>query len=185
MRLSKGDQSAFSRIYDEYKGRLSYKLLVLLKDEKLAEELLQDLFLKVWENKEKIDPSKSFKAYLYKITENAVIDLYRRAKKETVVLAQIKLANTEFYNHVEDLILQKENEDLIQTLLNQLPPKRREIFIQCKIHGRSYKEVSEEYGIAVTTINDHIQKSMIFFKSKLNSGRNIPYSLLLLYLFSS
>lgn len=182
--LRQGDQAAFSKIYDEYKGRLSYKLLILLKDEKLAEELLQDLFLKVWENRERIDVSKSFKAYLYKITQNSVVDLYRRAKRENDMLAKMKLANMEFYHHVEEVILQKENEELIASLLQQLPPKRREIFIQCKLYGRSYKEVSEEYSIAVTTINDHIQKSMIFLRDKINKGGNIPYSLLLLYLFS-
>lgn len=184
MLLRQGDQAAFSRIYDEYKGRLSYKLLILVKDEKLAEELLQDLFLKVWENRERIDLAKSFKAYLYKITQNSVVDLYRRAKRENEVLTKMKAANTEFYSHVEELILQKENEELLEALLLQLPPKRREIFIQCKLYGRSYKEVSEEYNISVTTVNDHIQKSMIFLKNKINKGGSIPYSLLLIYLFS-
>lgn len=107
-----------------------------------------------------------FKAYLYKITQNAEVDLYRRAKRENEMLAKMKVANTEFYSHVEELILQKENEELLEALLLQLPPKRKEIFVQCKLNGRSYKEVSEEYNISVTTVNDHIQKSMTFLKNK-------------------
>ncbi|MGK6350977.1 RNA polymerase sigma factor [Parapedobacter sp. DT-150] len=180
LRLRDGDSQAFQRIYDKYKNPLGRSLLRLLKSETLAEELLQDLFLKIWEHRASIDHTKSFKSYLYRVAENMVYDLFRKAAKEKEVLQTIVAANTELYTHVEEALLKKEDSAFLEHLLAQLPSQRKKIFLACKLEGKSYKEVAEEFGISTTTVNDHIQKAMQYLKANV---RRIPTIHMLLILF--
>lgn len=168
LRLKGGDALAFGLIYDRYKDRLGHSLLHLLKSDILVEEVLQDVFLKIWEQRASIDPTRSFKAYLYRIAENRVYDFFRKAAKERGILQEIIAANSELYTHVEEALLRKENSELLNDVLARLPYQRKRIFVACKLEGKSYKEVAEEFGISTTTVNDHIQKAMQYLKANVH-----------------
>lgn len=172
LRLRQGDEGAFAWIYHTYKNLIGYKLLRLLKSETLVEEMMQEVFLKVWEHRASIAIDKSFKSYLYRITENMVIDLFRRAKKEKSILDEIIAGNTELYTHIEEAIFKKEHANLLDQLITQLPARRKKIFIACKLEGKSYQQVAKEYGIATTTVNDHLQKAMHYLKSRLTVAQD-------------
>src|SRR5690606_5669835 len=118
-----------------------HSLLHLLKSDILVEEVLQDVFLKIWEQRASIDPTRSFKAYLYRIAENRVYDFFRKAAKERGILQEIIAANSELYTHVEEALLRKENSELLNDVLARLPYQRKRIFVACKLEGKSYKEV--------------------------------------------
>lgn len=179
LRLQQGDAGAFEWIYHNYKRRIAYKLLRLLKSEALVEETMQDIFLKVWEHRESIDVNKSFKSYLYHISQNKVIDLFRRSRTEKAILDEVIAGNTELYTHIEESIFTKENGKLLDQLIDQLPAQRKSIFIACKLEGKSYKQVADEYGIAPTTVNDHLQKAMRFLRTKLTVA---PDALLIIFI---
>lgn len=179
LRLQQGDHAAFNTIYNFYKTELGIRILRMVRAEELAEELLQDLFMRLWSNRQKIDPDKSIKAYLYQVAKNMVIDLMRRAAKEQHIHQQIITASTELYQHVEEHLFQKENEALLHRAIDQLPPQRKKIFVHCKLEGMSYKEVAEIYNISTSTVNDHIQKSTHFIKEYLTQKPGLQLSLLL------
>lgn len=166
-RLRCGDEKAFAKVYHTYKNIIGHRLFRLLKSETLVEEVMQDLFLKVWENRAAINPDKSFKLYLYRIAGNRVIDLFRRTKREKAILEEIIAGNTELYTHIEETLFKKEYASLLDRLIVQMPAQRKKIFIACKLEGKSYQEAADEFGIATTTVNDHLQKAMHYLKSKL------------------
>lgn len=176
-RLRKGDPEAFAVLYRKYKVPLAYRILQLIKDEVFAEELLQELFVAVWEQRAQLDSSRSFKAYLYRIATNKTFNFMRRASKNREILLKIRLSSTELYQHIEERLYEKENEELLTKIIDQLPPQRRKIFSACKIDGKSYKEVAEEFGISPHTVNDHIQKSLLFLRKHLKNES----TLLLIY----
>lgn len=182
-RLKNGDEQAFNIIYKKYSRNLTYKLLRLLKSDVLVEEVLQDLFLKIWDTRSTIDTNKSFGYYLYTIAHHSVIDIFRRANKEKEIILSIKQSNSESYDHIETLIHNKENKELLDALISQLPPKRRSIFIYCKLDGKTYQEAAEHFNVSKNTINDHIQKSSIFIKENLTSSKFGTLNLLLFYFF--
>lgn len=184
LRLKGGDDLAFKLIYDHYKDSLGNSLLSLLKSEVLAEEVLQDLFLKIWENRTSIDHRRSFKSYLYRIAENMVYDLFRRATKEKMILKEIIAANSELYTHVEEALIKKENTASLEQLIAQLPNQRQRVFTACKLEGKSYKEVADELGISTNTVNDHVQKAMQYLKANLHRAPAV-YILFLLSAFLS
>jgi RNA polymerase sigma factor (sigma-70 family) len=117
--LKAGDERAFSAIYDQYKERLAGNLYKLLKSEELTKEILQDLFLKIWDTREQLDPQKSFRSYLFKIGENMVNDYYRRAARDRNMRDKMILASTELYSHIEENLFNKENAEMLQRAVDQ------------------------------------------------------------------
>lgn len=105
-RLKNGDQQAFMEIYHQLKDSLAYKLLKLVKSEVLVQELLQDLFLKIWVNRDKIDTDKSFIAYIHTVAQHIVIDFLGRQigkrkfwmKSKIVILNFIHISKKTYIN---------------------------------------------------------------------------------------
>ncbi len=182
-KLKQGDHHAFTMIYERYKTELAIRILRMVKSEVLAEELLQDLFMRLWTGRAQVDPDQPIKAYLYRIARNLVIDLLRRAATEQHIYQQITAATTEQYRHVEESLFKKENEAFLQQAINQLPPQRKKIFVHCKLEGKSYKEVAELYKISTSTVNDHIQKSTHAIKDYLLKRPDFQLSVLLAVFF--
>lgn len=158
MLLAAGNQEAFEELYRLYSNRLLGFLIKLVKSESVAAELLHDTFIKLWNNRQKLDPQQSFRSYLFRIAENCVYDFFRQSVREKK-LQSVLINNPCQYSHVEENISAKENVQLLQHAINSLPPKRRRVFQMVKIEERSYNEVSQLLNVSASTINDHIVKA--------------------------
>jgi RNA polymerase sigma-70 factor (ECF subfamily) len=165
--LAEGDASAFEELYFLYSPRLSGYLFKLVKSEVYAKELLQEIFIKVWNKRESLDPDRSFRSYLFRIAENCAYDFFRKtAHDKKLHAAFIKVFETE-YNNVEETLSNKENERLLQTAIDSLPPKRRQVFQLIKMEERSYEEVSSMLNISSSTISDHVVKANKYVRERL------------------
>jgi RNA polymerase sigma-70 factor (ECF subfamily) len=156
--IAGGSESAFEELYFIYSNRLLGFLIRLVKSEDVASELLQEVFVKVWKNRENIDPQQSFRSYVFRIAENCVYDFFRKAARDKKLQSALINSACE-YSHIEESFLNKENEQLLQQAINSLPPKRRQVFQMVKMEDRSYEEVSRLLNISTSTINDHIVKA--------------------------
>lgn len=177
-RLQSGDQEAFEQLYHFHKKKLAGNLLRLLKSEELVEEVLQELFLKIWVAHESVDPQRSFRSFLFRVAENLVYDLFRKSARDKRVESYLMSATSELYSHIEEDIFSKENHLLLQKAIDKLPPQRKKVFTLFKIEGKSYKEISEELGISHPTINEHIQKATQFLKNEINPSSTLLATLL-------
>ena len=183
-RLNDSDQDAFEQLYQLYSGRLFGYLIKLIKSDVCARELLQDTFIKLWNNRENIDPKQSFRSYLFRIAENNVYDFFRKAARDKKLQAAIIKSACRHYQHVEENLLTKENEQILQDAINLLPPKRRQIFQLIKIEERSYDEVSTLLNISVSTINDHIVKATKSIREALKQYHIAELGMIFLFLLS-
>lgn len=157
--LKAGDKLAFTRLYDLYSRPLYLNLLKLLKSELAAEEILQDIFLIIWEKREAISINYSFKSYMFRIAENKTHDFFRKLKRDQKLHDYIREVSSGEYADVEDKILHAEEATLLNEAMENLPSRRKEVFYLCKIQGKSYLEVSRLLGISTSTINDHVVKA--------------------------
>lgn len=157
--LKQGHVAAFDEIYKLYSSRLFGNIYKMVKSESTAREILQEVFIKVWNNRAGIDLKRSFRSYIFRIAENNVYDFFRKAAKDKKMQATLLIMATEYYEHTEELLLRKENNEMVHKAINSLSPQRQQVFRLCKLEGKSYAEVSRELGIAVSTISDHIVKA--------------------------
>lgn len=169
IKLRLGDRLAFEQIYKLYSIRIYWNILKMVKSEDDAKELLQDVFLKVWDKRALIDPEQSFKSYLFQISKFTVYNFIRKNNLDKKLKDYLSQENSELYTHVEELLSFKQSDAFIQETIEQLPPQRRQVYKLCKIEGKSYEEVSKMLGISTSTISDHIVKATKFIKIKHSS----------------
>lgn len=167
LKLQQGDETAFEAIYREYSAGLFGFILRLVKDRDAAEDLLQELFIKAWDNRAGIDPDKSYRSFLFTIAKHIVYNYFRRASLEVQVAAYLASQASELYHHVEEELYVREYNDALQHAIDNLPPKRREVYIRCKIAGKSYQQVADELGCSVAAVNAHVVKATKTIKERL------------------
>lgn len=165
--LNESNEAAFEELYHLYSNRLLGYLIKLVKFETLAAEILQEAFIKIWNNRQSIDPEQSFRCYLFRITENLVYDFFRKAARDKKLEAALINNACHEYRHVEEKINKKEINQLLQNAIDTLPPKRRQVFQLIKMEERSYEEVSELLQVSTSTINDHVVKATKSIREKL------------------
>lgn len=174
--LKDGDEPAFVELYNRYKLRILGNLIKLLRSEDLALELSQDLFLKIWDTRKQLDPEKSFRSYIFRISENMVMDFFRRAARDKKLQAQMILTQSDLYSHIEENLIQTQESKRFEQVIAMLPPQRKQVFTLCKLEGKSYQEVSELLGISTSTVSDHLLKANRFLKAKINNNSPLAIS---------
>ena len=182
--LKAGDEHAFESLYQAYSPQIYLKLLKLVKLQSLAEELLQDVFVKIWEKREGIDVEKSFRSYLYIIAQNLAKDVFRRAALDKKMLNEMINTSTEIYDPMAEGYMENNHKQLLQEVTSFLPPQRRKVYILIKIEGKSYEEVSMLLGISQSTINSHIVKANAALKKHFAENKTLLVTLLASFLIS-
>lgn len=175
--LANGEEEAFTVLYDRYSTRLFQNILRLVKEEDVAKEVLQDLFLKIWESRSTIDPQKSFRSYLYKIAENLVYDHFRKVSRDKKLTENLVISALANQSSTEETGVYEESLHLIQKAIEQLPPVRRQVYMLCKLEGKSYDEIASSLAISTSTISDHIVKANRFIKKFVLTHKDLALSL--------
>jgi RNA polymerase sigma-70 factor (family 1) len=157
--LKEGDQNALEVIYNKYVSPLYAYTIKHIKSKELAEEIVHDVFLKLWQSRESLRLETSFKSYLFTICRNHILNTLRRVSREAVLKDEIITAYINDYNNPEtDLIFN----DLLRTAqraIKNLPPKRQLAFSLNKDEGKDYDEIALQMGISRGTVKDHLCKA--------------------------
>lgn len=167
IKLKAGNYDAFTAIYHGYSLRILGRLIRLLKSEALAEEILQDLFLKIWEKRADIDLTRSFRSYLFTIAQNLVYDHFRRVALDEKFRFLFLQEHTEGYKHIEEEVSFKQAQEQLMQAIAKLPPQCQRVFILFKIEGKSYAEIGDLLQISKSTINNHLTKANLIMKSQI------------------
>lgn len=170
VRLKSGEVKAFDFFYKKYRSRIYANILKLTKSTEIAADILQEVFVSVWNNRETLDPGKPFDHYLYKIAQNKAYDFFRKVARDKKLTEKLIALSVGYeYNPVEDDLHRKEDFEILANEINQLPPKCKEVFKLCKIDGKSYQEVADLLNISTATVNNHIVKATRILKKGLSN----------------
>jgi RNA polymerase sigma-70 factor (ECF subfamily) len=180
--IQKDDKVAFYNLYERYSKRLYGFVLKFIKQEEDAEEIVQEVFIKIWEARNKIDVYSSFESFLFTIAYNATMSLFRKKISEKKYLDHLKsLQQFEKAPDLTDEIDFNELNEKVQSLLNELTPRQKEIFQLSREEGLTHDEIAKELNISVNTVKKHMVNTLSFLKSNINSGQII--NLLFINLF--
>ncbi len=141
-------------------------VFTLSKDRQQAEDIVQNVMLKIWKNKEKLNITTSVKSYLYKSCYYELIDTFKKNKKELNYIQQVQKETLDvFIEEDEDFVTTQINR--VQVEIDKLPPKCKEIFLLNKIQGFKYREVAEQLDISIKTVEAQMSKAMSRIKEAL------------------
>jgi RNA polymerase sigma-70 factor (family 1) len=158
-RLKSGDHTAFEKVFHLYKNQVANNALRLLRSADLAQELVQELFVKLWDQRSKIDVELPLGAYLYRISGNLAKDYFRRAAREMKRDGYLSYISPGAYEPVEKTLFNKETRIALEKALQKLPQQQKQVFTLCKIEEKSYQEVAEMLNISVGTVNNHLTRA--------------------------
>jgi len=178
-RLQKGDVEAFDMIYEKYSGKLYSFGLKYLRSTVEAEELVQSVFLKLWENSKNLKRELSFKSYLFTIAYNDICKLFRKRSYRQKFIDDILYENSQSSNEIENRIHFQSVLEQVQQIIEKLPERQRIIFMKSRQEGKSTKEIAEEVGLSPGTIDNYISESLKYIRGQLRNE-----NLLVLLFFS-
>lgn len=179
--LKQGNERAFIKLYEAYKDIIYAYNLKLLKSQANSEEILQDVFMKVWQKRETLDVSRSFKSYLYTIARNKCFDFLEKAANNT------KLRETIFYESQKSFVptdlklIESDFDQIKKEAYDTLPCKRREIFVLSRENGMTYDEIGEKLGISTSTVKTQMSKALESMRSFLSEHRDVSFAVLCLF----
>ena len=176
-RLQKGDVEAFDLIYEKYSGKLYAFGLKYLKSTEEAEELVQSVFLKLWENYKILKKELSFKSYLFTIAYNDICKLFRKRNYRQKFIDDTLYENSQFSSEIEEGIDYHSVLEQVELIVNKLPEKQKTIFLKSRKEGKSTKEIAEEVGLSPGTVDNYISESLKFIRRRLRN-ENMPILLL-------
>lgn len=165
--LQQGSQMAFGALYKTYWRKVYNFSSLYLKDSYVAEEVVQEVFIKVWERREFIDANANFEGLLFIITRNFIFNTYRKSINEEFYKVSIINALEESSNLAEEEIETRNLQSYIDQLIEEMPPRRREIFIMSRKQQKSYHEIAESLHISEKTVENQIGEALKFLKKNL------------------
>jgi RNA polymerase sigma-70 factor (ECF subfamily) len=165
IRIANGDGESFTVLFKRYFDRLKWNAVKMLKSEFWAEEIIQDVFMQLWTNRERLIDIESPSAYLFHITANRCLDRIRHQNRE--VKAQY-LLNQAHFDQPGSLQQNSYDIRLIETMINEavrlLPEKGRQVFKLQRTGNFSYQEIADQLGISKNTVRNHMVKSLHFIR---------------------
>lgn len=166
-KLKAGDRNAFERIYKAYHYRLIGHLIHLLKSTDLAQEVVQDTFIALWDNRGTIHTDSSIMPYLYRVASNKSYNIFNKATHDQKYRAYLYPILEEGYEQIESSLFQKEQRQILEQIMNKMPMRQREIFTLCKLEGKSYEQVAIELHISIHTVHTQIKRANQLIKENL------------------
>ena len=180
LRLRKGDEVAFELVFYRYKGKLYNFIRHSLPADEDAEGLVQEVFTRLWINREQLDPEKSLNAFLYTLARNEMFGYLRKLLVRRKYLEGLNSNLIETGNSTERQFEYEELEKEVNRLIGEMPEKRRKIFELSRNEGLSYKEIAHQLGISENTVDTQIRKALGFLREQLRTRMSV----LLFFLFS-
>jgi len=182
--MKEGDIAAFDVIYNHYCHKLHRFVLMYLKQEEDAEEIVQEVFVKIWQSRERIDVYASFESFLFTIAYNATMSLLRKRMSETRSREHLKsMQQIDSADEVINEIEFKELNRKVEHLLANLTPRQKEIYTLSREEGLTHEEIAKKLNISTNTVNNHLVSTLKYLKSHID--RNLAVNILFICLFLS
>jgi len=179
--LSKGEIKAFNELFQIYGNRIFRFALGYLKSEPDAEELVQDVFMKIWEKRSELKENLSFKSYLFTIAFNIIRKHFVKKALTNRYFEQQVIEDTDL-STIQNIDFQS-TKKAIDHLVEQLPARRKEVFIKSRFEGLTVKEIAEELGTSPKTVENQLGEALKFIREHL--GKDDLAGILLFMLFYS
>lgn len=183
--MRQGNHEAFNKLYDAYAKSIYLKLKRLVLLPQIAEELHQDIFLAIWDERETLPVDIPFQSIINRKATNITIDFYRKAARDFRLREQLILTSTKQHDELLEHLAFKETNAILMTVISRLPEQRKKIFIRVKLDGKSYGEVADEFGVSLSTIKDHMTRALKFVRTEMTLHHPLAFlSTLLTYLLA-
>lgn len=173
MALKAGDRAAFASIYHDFAPKLLAFTKKLVSIQEDAEEIVQEVFLKLWERKHFLNPELNFDGYLFRIARNLVYNKARHQVYETAYSKYLVGKGNLNNNFTDNYLDYQELNQLLEETYTALPPMRKQVFVMSRLEGMSNSEIADQLQTSTSNIENHINKALRDIRKKLTTYKVI------------
>ena len=183
--ISEGDESAFAKLFTHYRNRIFSIAFKLTKSNISAEEIVQDVFLKIWLKRANLNNIQNFSGYLFIVTRNNAYKVLKRIARDYKIILITEKDQTLATNDTSDLLMEKEYNLVLQNAIERLPNQQKEVYIFVKEHGLTRNEVANRMQIQPDTVKFHLAQAMKKIRAfcMLHLGTFTGFTIFLSHLF--
>jgi RNA polymerase sigma-70 factor (family 1) len=183
VRLQQDEVSAFDTLYWKYHQAVYRNIFKFVKEQIVTEDILQEVFAKLWEKRKEINASQSVAGWLFVISFNLSVDYVRkRLREQTIHKELLNLDGDDNYS-LDRKNVYEEQYQLLEKAIAQLSPKKRKIVTLCKLEGKTYDEVAEELKISRNTVKEHLSIAMVKLNDYIQKNKEHNTYIVLFLLF--
>jgi RNA polymerase sigma-70 factor (ECF subfamily) len=179
--LSQGCEKAFKTIFDRYRDKLFSYISHFIKSNQVAEELVMDVFMKIWMGRELVTQINNIDAFLFRVAHNKSIDFLRSAAKDArlkeLLWNEIQLYSTD---NVDASLLSREYESKIREAINLLSPQRKKVYILSREQDYTHDQIAVSLNISKATVNNHIVEAQKFIRTFLVKNLDLAIIILMI-----
>ena len=176
-----GDETAFEQTFRKYYERLCNYACSLLKDEEESEEVVQTVFLTIWEKRADLEITLSLKSYLYRAVHNHCLNRFKHATVREAHREYTEYYIPQSYESVTDVIHANELEERIEKAVSTLPEQCQKAFRMSRFEELKYQEIADQLGISIKTVENQIGKALKILRMEL--ADYLPSMLVIVYFF--
>lgn len=166
--ISTGDEAAFRCLFDRYRGRIYTYALRLSENTSLADEVVQDVFLKVWLKRKDLPGIENFSAWLYAIARNRLFDMMKQQAREQQTRESVQQEVAPSANNAELSLLEKEQQVLLRDALAKLSPRQQLIYNLSRNRGMKHEEIAHTLNISRNTVKTHLVHALRVIKEHIS-----------------
>jgi len=182
-RVAKGDEAAFHILFSQYRHQVYYTSLKLLHSANLAEDLLLEVFLKIWLGKEKLPEINCFSAWLNTITRNHIYNALRKQANEDLLLEKLLSPLSEQTETAIEHLSFRELQDALGKVIATLTPQQKKVFELSRMEGLKHEDIALQLNISRETVKKHVSDALRIIRLQLLRYKQIPQLGLLLLFF--
>jgi RNA polymerase sigma-70 factor (ECF subfamily) len=166
-RFKEGDAEAFDLIYHQYAKKMYYFALGMVKDEESAKDLVQEVFINLWEKKEQVNINLNLDNYIFTIVYNSIRKFFRKKAIETKVIDNITKNSPEMIKSSDGTLIYNELFEIASNTIEKLPHKRKQVYKLSKQEGMKIKEIAIKLNISHRTAENHLARALKYLKEEL------------------
>ncbi|TXH20709.1 MAG: sigma-70 family RNA polymerase sigma factor [Chitinophagaceae bacterium] len=171
--LQVNDVAAFDILYNKYHIAIYNNVLKLTRNPIIAEDIVQETFIKLWEKRNTLDINKNISGWLFLVSHNLTIDYLRKQVKE---IAREVLPENISVNHAdEELKATEEQWQILEDAIQLLSPQKKKVFELCKLQGKTYEQAANELGISKHTIKEYLSEAVMFIKKYVQDKQMLQF----------
>lgn len=183
IKIAEGDEIAFRKIFDHYQQRVFTFAQKITRSDTDAEEIVQDIFLKIWFNRNQLVSIENFGAYLNRLVRNHALNVLRHEAVVYKAKQDILINSSEEDLATQQVLDYKETKEILEAVVKRLPEQQQRVYAMCHVEGMKYNEVAEQLNISSDTVHYHMKLALATIREHFKRNSMAYPAILISFLF--
>jgi len=176
--LANDDEQAFSALYHKYHQKLFYFVLNFTQSQQAAEDVLQEVFVKLWAERKQLPGITNFNAWIFRVTKNHVLNGLKRMARETMILTDIARDMNPDAEDTYAILSYKDVHAVLKAAMDELPPQQKLVMELSRDEGLKYEEIGSRLNISPLTVKKHAAQALQYLREKIKRHYALPTRLI-------